>query len=188
MCTLRIPVRRCGQGGVGIWRCGQGGGPTWPRAKWGWCAAASAASLRPPGVRVGVWGWGRVGVSFTARTHTHTPNRARSRGFSDRARGVVQLYARCSDGFEDQGAEEALWGQERIVTSVLEDDFRASDCRFIAKHSRLGVFPAPSAACPRPRTSISDSRPHQTWTTEVKRLHRAVTIQTAYAPDSCRAE
>ena len=25
---------------------------------------------------------------FTARTHTHTPNTARSRGFSDRARGV----------------------------------------------------------------------------------------------------
>ena len=26
----------------------------------------------------------------------------------------------CSDGVDDQGAEEALWGQARVVTSVLD--------------------------------------------------------------------
>ena len=32
-----------------------------------------------------------------------------------------QAMERCSDGGEDQGAEEAIWGQERsIITSVLE--------------------------------------------------------------------
>ena len=35
-----------------------------------------------------------------------------------------------SDGVEGQGAEEALWGQERIVTSVLEVGSRASGSRF----------------------------------------------------------
>ena len=36
-----------------------------------------------------------------------------------------------SDGVEDQGAEEALlWGQERVVTSVLEAVSRASGSAF----------------------------------------------------------
>ena len=38
----------------------------------------------------------------------------------------AKLIERCSDGVEDQGAEEASWDQERIVSSVLEDVFRAS--------------------------------------------------------------
>jgi len=44
---------------------------------------------------------------------THTPNLAPSR---------TKLIERCSDGVEDQGAEEALWGRRRrrIITSVLE--------------------------------------------------------------------
>jgi len=35
---------------------------------------------------------------------------------------VGQVMERCSDGGEDQGAEEALWGRRRrrIITSVLE--------------------------------------------------------------------
>ena len=32
----------------------------------------------------------------------------------------AKLTERCSDDLEDQGAEEALWGQERIVSWVLE--------------------------------------------------------------------
>ena len=35
------------------------------------------------------------------------------------------LIERCSDGGEDQGAEEALWGQERIVLVSLRSSLRS---------------------------------------------------------------
>ena len=39
----------------------------------------------------------------------------------------AKLIERCSDGVEGQGAEEASWGQERMVSSVLAAGSRASD-------------------------------------------------------------
>jgi glutaredoxin-related protein len=53
---------------------------------------------------------------------------------------TAKLIERCCDGVEDQGADEALWGQERIVTSVSEAVSRASGSAFTAgKRWVLGV-------------------------------------------------
>ena len=39
---------------------------------------------------------------------------------------AAKLKERCSDGVEDQEAKEAVWGQARMITSVLEAVSRAS--------------------------------------------------------------
>ena len=48
-----------------------------------------------------------------------------------------KLIERCSDGVEDQRATEAVWGLQRIVSSVLEAVSRASSSPFVASHPRL---------------------------------------------------
>ena len=60
-------------------------------------------------------------VRLRCLNHTPAPSRTLP---------CAELIERCSDGVEDQGAEEALWGQERIVSSVLEAVSRASGSPF----------------------------------------------------------
>lgn len=94
-------------------------------------------------------------------------------------RSCQAVKSAVATGVEDQEPKKR-WGQERIITSVFASRLPASGSSpFNARHSRLGVLPAPSAAGLRSRSSISDSRP-QTWNRgKMSHIHHGAAPQSA---------